>query len=131
MFPRKYLSGTGSREMASNESCLNRLFVQKIRDIDYDEVINQAIQEYLASSRTVLEEFRNYEVPQSRHEEYAREVLDVFRPRYRNAVRNVSDVIKESQNFFDQITAERPPAFPGFEETPLGACRVTGLILSG
>lgn len=92
--------------------------MQKINDINYRDVIAQAIQEYIGASRTVLEEFKNYEVPLSRHENYEKETLTVFQARYRIAARNISDVIRDSKNFFDQISAEDPPSFAGFDKPP-------------
>lgn len=119
VFPGKYLGSQSSPAADAVNDCANRLFVQKIREIEYHEVVVQAVQEYLGASRTILEEFRNYEVPESKHLDYAKEVLDVFRPLYRAASRNVSsEVTRDSQTFFDQIVANEPPDFQGFGRPP-------------
>lgn len=118
IFPTKHFDGATTQSESDVEPYHGRLFVQKINDIDYHDVISQAIYEYIGASRTVLEEFKNYEVPRSRHTNYEQEVLAVFQARYRNAARNVSDVIRDSKNFFDQISAEEPPSFTGFDKPP-------------
>lgn len=117
IFPTKYLSAT-SVAVPKVESYQDRQFVKKIYDISYGDVVAQAIQEYIGASRTVLEEFKNYEVPPSRHTDYAQEVIGVFQARYRSAARNVSNVINDSKDFFDQIVAEDSPSFAGFDKPP-------------
>ena len=117
IFPTKYLS-TASAAAPKVESYQDRLFVKKINDINYGGVVAQAIQEYIGASRTVLEEFKNYEVPPSRHTNYEQEVIGVFQARYRSAARNVSNVINNSKDFFDQIVAEDSPSFAGFDKPP-------------
>lgn len=117
IFPTKYLS-KASAAVPKVESYQDRPFVKKIYEINYDDVVAKAIQEYIGASRTVLEEFKNYEVPPSRHTDYEREVIGVFQARYRSAARNASNVINDSKDFFDQIVAEDPPAFAGFDKPP-------------
>jgi hypothetical protein len=118
IFPTKHFDSATTPSESDIEPYHGRLFVQKINDINYRDVIAQAIQEYIGASRTVLEEFKNYEVPLSRHENYEKETLTVFQARYRIAARNISDVIRDSKNFFDQISAEEPPSFAGFDKPP-------------
>ena len=118
VFPRKHLGSVITTDPQQADHYNNRLFVQKIRDIEYHDVVAQAIHEYIGASRTVLEEFRHYEVSGTSHMEYAEEVINVFRPRYRAACRNVADIIKDSQTFFDNIIAEESPGFSGFERPP-------------
>jgi hypothetical protein len=117
-FPRRFLSPGETSDPSEVRIYHSRPFVQKILDIEYEEVVSEAIQDFLAASRTILEEFRDYDESHARYDEYAREVLAVFRPRFRAALRNVADVIRDSQTFYDGIIAEPSPGFRGFETPP-------------
>jgi hypothetical protein len=118
-FPFKYMKtnqpSTHAIEQKDHE---DKLFVKKIRDIEYKEMIPAAIDDYLYASRTVFDDLGDYEVPFSHYEIFAGNVLEQFNPRYRNASRNASDVIKDSQSFYDDVMGLDPPTFPGFEPPP-------------
>jgi hypothetical protein len=119
VFPAKYLSATVSAVLPTQDSHPPQLFVQKLHDIEYDEVIGEAMRDYIRASKTILEEFKNYEICDMRYLDYIQEVLSVFHPRYRSASRRVSvDIVKASQCFYDEITSEESPTFPGFDRPP-------------
>ncbi len=119
-FPCKYMkTNPPSEQVTASEDLADKLFVKKILDIEYKEIVPTAIDDYLYASRTVLEELGAYEVPYSRYERFAKDVLDQFKPRYRTASRNMSDIIKDSQDFYDEVMGEQPPGFSNFETPPL------------
>ncbi len=115
IFPQKYLSEEFTPEDSAIATCENHLFAKKIEEIEYKEIISEAIDNYIRASLTVLEEFRKYQVPPSRHKAYAKEVLKAFKPKYRHALRHVSDVIIDSQDLYDEVTGEESPDFQGFD----------------
>jgi hypothetical protein len=118
VFPRKHFDRAQLPDFQQLEAHREHAFVQKIRDIEYHEVIPMAVKEYTGAVRTVNEEFRNYEVPPSRTENYANEIIQVFESRHRTASRRCTDVVVDSQNFYDEITVEAPREFEGFDTLP-------------
>lgn len=118
-FPGKNAHASQEASPELVESKKDQLFVVKIHSIEYHEVIPRAIGDYLYASETVLKELRDYEVPTSRFQAFARDVLDQSWPRYRRALRSISDVVKDSQNFYDEVMMCSPPTFPGFDTPPL------------
>lgn len=119
-FPCKYMkTSQPSADAIVPEDHADKHFVKKILDIEYKEMVPAAIDDYLYASRTVLDDLGAYEVPVRHYEVFARNVLDQYNPRYRQASRKATDVIKDSQNFYDEVTGEQPPSFPSFETPPL------------
>jgi len=119
-FPCKYMkTSQPSATAVVQEDHADKLFVKKILDIEYKEIVPAAIDDYLYASRTVLDDLGAYEVPVQHYEVFAKNVLDQYKPRYRQALRKLTDVIKDSQNFYDQVMGEQPPSFPSFETPPL------------
>jgi hypothetical protein len=119
-FPCKYMkTDQPSAQAIVPEDHADKLFVKKILDIEYKEMVSAAIDDYLYASRTVLDDLGAYEVPVRHYEVFAKNVLDQYNPRYRQALRKVINVIKDSQSFYDEIMGEQPPSFPSFETPPL------------
>ena len=119
-FPCKYMkTSQPSTQAIVSADHADKLFVKKIFDIEYNEMVPGAIDDYLYASRTVLDDLGAYEVPVKHYEVFAKNVLDQYSPRYRQALRKVTDVIKDSQNFYDEVMGEQPPSFPSFETPPL------------
>ena len=94
----------------------NDLFVKKIREIQYLEVIPKAVMDYLYASDTVMKELQDYNLPPDAFTTFANSVRDQFEPNYTRALRSVRDVILDSKNFYDKMMAEPVPAFPGFDQ---------------
>lgn len=119
-FPRKYFSSTKLPDSRQMEEHHNYIFVRKIQDIEHHIVIPEAIRDYLGAVRTIHEELRNYEVPPSRTDNYIAELVEIFIKRHRIASRRYTDIITDSQNFFDEVTTEEPREFEGFKRPPIG-----------
>jgi len=119
-FPCKYMK---TNQLSSHtivpEDHAHKLFVRKIFDIEYQEMVPAAIDDYLYANRTVFDDLGAYEVPLGHYKVFAKNVLDQYNPRYRQASRKTTDVIKDSQNFFDEIMGAPPPSFPSFETPPI------------
>jgi hypothetical protein len=113
-FPTKHILSNPTEPSLSSD----RLFISKINEIEYSDAIPEAISHYMQASKTVLEEFREYEVSENRYTAFTKEVLDSFGPKYRSAKRNMKEVIKDSQDFFDATISTEPPIFQGFDSTP-------------
>ena len=116
-FPRKYFV---SPEQQDSTRALEDLFVKKIQDIEYRQVIVGAIRDYEATVATIDQEFRAYAVDPGVLESYSTDVVNRFSAGYRIACRRCSDEIKDSQDLFDQMTSLPAAAMPGFGDTPDG-----------
>lgn len=118
VFPRKHLDSIEPPGPQQVKEHRNHTFIQKITDIEYSEVIPDAISDYVAAVKTVRDEFKNYEVPVSRTENYTNELVRIYNTRYRIACRSCRDVISDSKNHYDHFTSEEPRKFEGFERPP-------------
>jgi len=75
-FPTKYMTPRDAAHSTGEfESTQDNLFVKKIYDIEYDEAVHDAIFDYLCATKTVAQEFRDYEVPTEHYTLFANEVL--------------------------------------------------------
>lgn len=116
-FPRKHFRPTYTLDPNDTR---DDLFVQKIRDIGYTEVIRAAIHDYEATILTLTEEFRLYAVDPKDVEGYSSDLANRFRAAYRTACRKCSDVISDSQDLYDEQTGSPAPPLLAFGDTPDG-----------
>ncbi|MBD5253078.1 MAG: hypothetical protein HDS51_02490 [Barnesiella sp.] len=96
----------------------DKLFVKKILEIEYDEVVPQAIQDYVDSLSYIAE------LGKTRHKmaeikKYAQDIKREHDTMYRKAKRNCSeDVIKSSQDFYDEYETSLVQPFSNYNNTP-------------
>jgi len=114
-FPVKYHQTQIKSDQEQSLLEKSKLFIEKIKEIEYHEVVSAAISDYLYASNTVLKDFKDYEIPPSNYEVFSSEVLKDFGPMYRTASRNAQDLIKDSKNFYDGAMIHPVPGFSGFE----------------
>ena len=115
VFPTVNISGLDEQK---KEEHAKRLFVQKIHDIEYSAVIPDAINDYQKAIKTIRDEFKEYSVPVTRTEKFTNDIVRKFETKHRLHSRNCSEVVRDSQNFFDEVMLDAPNSFPGFDETP-------------
>lgn len=119
IFPKKYLGSMPSDEEMTEKS--THLFVRKIEEIQYDEVKDKAISDYINTSKTILEELSDYAVTKNQYDDYEDELFNYYEPRYRSFSRKAvaSDVLNQSKDFYDRITGARAQLFTSFIDTPI------------
>lgn len=116
VFPAKQITPTSEDLELQKE----KRFVRKLHEIQYPDVISDAIRHYISASITVIEEFKNYEVDPKSYLTYQSNLKLSQQTRYRSAKRRLSgDPVTASQNFYDELTGEAPQLFPSFEQTPM------------
>ncbi|BDB27313.1 hypothetical protein CTP10_R47180 [Cupriavidus sp. P-10] len=93
-------------------------FVSKILDIDYEDVIPEAIHHYQNAMTLIETHIQSYLIEPSRWKGYHSEVLDIFNANYRKAARNCVDEIHASQDFYDDVHGTGAPKFPGYDDSP-------------
>lgn len=116
-FPRTYFVPLKS---VNDGAAGDDLFVKKIRDIEYPEVICKAIHDYEATMSTLDEEFKMYTVNPTVVESYCEEVVNRFEANYRMASRNCTDEVENSKDLFDETIGSPASTLPGFGDTPDG-----------
>lgn len=119
-FPRKFFHHS---TVAQDWELWENLFVRKIRDIRYDEVIRDAIHDYEATMLTLHEELRYYGIDDEDLVGYVGDLVKRFQASYRSACRRCSDeasVVEASQNLYDDTTGSPAPPVPSFGDTPDG-----------
>ncbi|OCH56556.1 hypothetical protein [Vibrio sp. ZF57] len=114
---------SGSRVFPTNNSNISSdsyeeyLFIKKINEIPYPDVINSACKDYASSLKIIDGSFSSGE-PKSRFDTYLNDVVNSFDTLYRKKSRRCSEEIEfESQDFYDDFTLTLPPSFPGYEST--------------
>lgn len=116
-FPHKHFT---ARRVEDSDAGRDDLFVEKIRDIEYFEVIWSAIRDYEATMATLDQEFILYSVDPGVVEAYSNDVENRFLANYRMCCRSCSDELKDSKDLYDKITGSDAPALSGFGDTPDG-----------
>lgn len=117
IFPRNHFS---SQESVDSSMTYDYLFVRKIKDINYDEVVCDAIHDHEATISTIHQEFSEYAVDPLSVKEYAIDIEKRFKADYRKACRGCSDELTASQNLYDETVAKPASPLPGFGDTPDG-----------
>ncbi|WP_146154715.1 hypothetical protein [Photobacterium angustum] len=93
------------------------LFVRKIEDIKYTDVIDSACADYARSLSIISESFSHGE-PKNRYDDYLQEVMNHFDTLYRMKSRRCSNNIDfDSQDFYDEHSLHSPPPFSGYDST--------------
>ena len=94
------------------------LFVKKIHDIEYSEVVKDAIMDYRKALNVTNEEFKKHSIPPRRIEQFLEDLIRKFNGIYNIHSRNCTNTIKDSKNFYDKITSESSIHLDGFDSTP-------------
>ncbi|MCQ2271448.1 MAG: hypothetical protein MJZ72_01475 [Bacteroidales bacterium] len=95
-------------------------FVQKIQDIEYDEVIPYAIDDYVHTVKLIADEMNESEVIKNSLLQYEDNIENNFKTKYRKASRNYKEDerIEKSQDFYDDITSSSDGTFHSYNSIP-------------
>ena len=116
VFPLKNIAPTTDQMDLQSE----KMFVTKLHEIEHQEAVSEAIQNYIFASTTVLEELQSYAVPPEFYKTYESNLKKTHLTKHRLAKRQLAgDAIVASQNFYDALTGESPQSFPRFDQTPV------------
>ncbi len=119
IFPKKYLNRTPSSDEIAKK--VTHLFVKKIEEIQYDEVKEKAISDYINTNKTILDELSHYAVTKSQYDAYEDELYNFYKPQYRSFLRkaNSSNVLNLSKDLYDQVIGSKAQIFTSFIDTPI------------
>jgi len=105
-------------EKIKEEDYLNNIFIDKIREIKYDEVIPEAISDYVLSKELIIREFRGFPVVLEALKDYEKTVLRNFTTNHRLASRASSEIVNDSKSFFDRMTTYDHGTFYIYNSVP-------------
>lgn len=97
------------------------LFVQKIRDIKYEEEVSYAISDYVHANELIINDLKKHSIFPKVYEAYNENLTSIHNQEYRVAKRHCSNdnIISASQDFYDDILNKPVPPFANFTMTPI------------
>lgn len=107
VFPKK--TGCKAGSFSGDE-----LFIKKIKEINYHEVIDDAHNDYIETLQIVDEHFKQG-TPLSNYKSFEEEVVRLFLSEYRFAKRNIREVVSCSQGLYDNCQRLAIPTFSQYE----------------
>ncbi|WP_300351792.1 adenylate cyclase [uncultured Alcanivorax sp.] len=93
---------------------ITELFAQKILEIEYEDVLPEAIGNWIELRNSLIEELNGY--PQFREtvNRYREQWIRAFSAKYRMAIRKPGGSVSLSQDLYDQVTSEMPFGIDGY-----------------
>lgn len=114
-FPQLYRTRITSSLTPEQEALRAHPFVSKIRDINHDERIPQAIRDYHDTQGIIIKDFQDHAVELPAYTKFAREVEAQFELGFSIAQQQQS---KNSKIFYDITIRENSPPFDGYDFAP-------------
>lgn len=96
-------------------------FVEKIKDIKYEDVIPDAIDDYMHTAKMIKQELEKSEAKKKSLLQYEENLIKSYAARYRKASRNYNDNerIAKSQDFYDDMTGSNDITFHTYNNVDL------------
>ncbi|KAA6326659.1 hypothetical protein EZS27_024268 [termite gut metagenome] len=98
------------------------LFVEKIREIQYEKVIPEAVTNYAQTQELIFQEIAKSHIVSKSLENYDEEIYQNYQIRYRRECRNIDaqkDKIKKSKDFYDDsMLADSDKTFHAYSSIP-------------
>ncbi|MBO7570927.1 MAG: hypothetical protein J6T48_02120 [Bacteroidales bacterium] len=94
----------------------DNMFVKKIQDIEYDEVIDDAIDDYIYTANLIVHDMQESETIKKSLSKYEDNIENNFRAKYRKASRNYNEGerIARSQDLYDDVISSNDGAFHSY-----------------
>lgn len=85
-----------------------KLFVKKIKDIEYDEVIPDAIGNWLELQNSLIKELDEYPLYRDKTKEYQTKLIKRFNLNYSTAKLKLNETVRDSKILYNATIAEQP-----------------------
>ena len=105
-----------------NESeYLSNPFVSKIQDIEYNEVISDAVSDYVHTGQLIMDDIEISPTIKASYDAYENDLEQKYKSKYRKACRNcaVNEIVHKSQDLYDDVTGSNDGTFHTFNSVPL------------
>lgn len=96
------------------ETYISELFAQKILEIEYEDVLPEAIGNWLELRNSLIEELNGYPQFRKTVNRYREQWIRMFSAKYRTASRKQGSRTANSQELYDQATSESPFGIDGY-----------------
>lgn len=102
------------------EDYLGNIFVEKIHQIDYDEVIGKAVNNYVQTKAQLIQEITLTRAISKSYKEYEDNIIENHETKYRFACRNCPEDLKihHSKNFYDNMMQSDSQTFHTYSSVP-------------
>lgn len=105
------------------ETYHEKLFVKKINEISYQEILTEAINDYVFANTLIFNEIRKYIKSCENYCEYKNQLKRTHNTRYREKclelkLNDCHDEITSSQRFYNFLMGETPLPFSQYDYTP-------------
>lgn len=96
------------------------LFVHKIKDIEYEEALSDAVSDYVHTAQMIMQEINISPMIKLSYQEYENNLEYSYKTKYRKACRNCdeNEIIHKSQNLYDDITSSNDGTFHTYNTVP-------------
>lgn len=108
-------------ENIREEDFSSNLFVEKIRDIEYNDQISEAIKNYVYAGTVIKEDLEISPSIKKSFVKFEQEIETIFGGQYRKASRHCSapEIISKSKDFYDDITTSPTSSFHRYSSVPI------------
>ena len=96
------------------DTYITELFAQKILQIEYTDILSEAIGNWLELRNSLIEELNGYPQFRDTVNRYRKQWISVFSAKYRSAARKQGSPNAISQDLYDQVTSESPFGIDGY-----------------
>ena len=100
---------------------LSNAFVSKIQDINYTDVIPEAVSDYVHAGQLIVEDIETCPTIKTSYNVYEENLERKYKSKFRTACRNckTTEIINKSKDFFDDVTGASEEGFHTFTTVPL------------
>lgn len=98
---------------------ITELFAQKILEIEYEDVLPEAIGNWLELRNALIEELNGYPQFRKAVSQYRERWISTFSAQYRSTCRKTGDPVTLAKDLYDQVTSEMPFGIEGYPNPDL------------
>lgn len=99
---------------AEVDTHITELFAQKILEIEYEDVLPEAIGNWLELRNALIEELNGYPQFRKAVSQYRERWISSFSAKYRSACRKTGNPVTLAKDLYDQVTSETPFGIEGY-----------------
>lgn len=110
---------TTFEKISVDDPCRTKLYAKKIEEIEHHSVLEKAHGDYLGAHKVVLEDLVEHPIYGRYYSDYTQKMHSYHGNAFKKACRQASNVIQDSQDFYDDRITSNVDNFPHFDMTPL------------
>lgn len=98
-----------------NEDFSNDLFIKKIKDIEYEEVMDDASSDFWFARQLDIEDLKTRRLTKKVFDDLELTILEEFNRKARSMKLESGDIITKSKKFYNNVTDSEPPTLGSFQ----------------